>query len=168
MNEAMTFVVPLCVGGHMTWSRERPRRTDPASSDSPSTPVPVTVLDFLSSVHRAWHFEIHRHPLLIILVGSNLRRIRRARSPLGPGDYAAPQSTRKPPHGTARRRRATRDGLLLGHVVCKLGAGLHPELAERLAQVVVDRARTDEQPRRDLCVRAAVCRHTAYLGFLWG
>ena len=47
-------------------------------------------------------------------------------------------------------------------------AGLHSELAERLAQVVVDGARADEQLGRDFRVGGTVGRKAGDLRFLRG
>ncbi len=50
----------------------------------------------------------------------------------------------------------------------ELGTGFDPKLAERLAQVVVDRARADEQLSGDLPIRCALCREATDLCFLRG
>jgi hypothetical protein len=50
----------------------------------------------------------------------------------------------------------------------ELVAGLHAELAERFAEVVVDRARADEQLGRDFLVGGPICREPGDLRFLGG
>ena len=54
----------------------------------------------------------------------------------------------------------------LEQVLFELVAGLHPQLAERLAQVIVDGAGADEQLRGDLLVGGTVCREAGDLCFL--
>ena len=56
----------------------------------------------------------------------------------------------------------------LEQVLFELVAGLHSELAERLAQVVVDGAGADEQLRGDFLVGGAVGREAGDLCFLGG
>ena len=51
-----------------------------------------------------------------------------------------------------------RDRLLTSHAVRKLRARLDAELAEHLAQVVLDRARADEQVSGDLAIRVSLGR----------
>jgi hypothetical protein len=41
--------------------------------------------------------------------------------------------------------------------MCKLGTGFETELAEDLAEVVLDGARADEQLRGDLLIGRALC-----------
>jgi hypothetical protein len=50
----------------------------------------------------------------------------------------------------------------------ELVAGLHSELAERFAQVVVHGAGADEELRSDFLVRGTVGREAGDLGFLGG
>src|ERR1700748_138308 len=54
----------------------------------------------------------------------------------------------------------------LGQVLFELVAGLHSELAERLAQVIVDGVGANEQPRGGFLVRGAGGREPGDLGFL--
>ncbi len=56
----------------------------------------------------------------------------------------------------------------LQHVARELGAGFDSELAERLAEVVVDVAGADEQLRGDFLVGRTVCREMGDLRFLGG
>src|SRR2546423_2268902 len=56
----------------------------------------------------------------------------------------------------------------LEQAACELGAGLHPELAEGFAQMVVDGARADEQLSGDLPVRGPLCHEAGDLRFLRG
>src|SRR3954468_23084627 len=51
-------------------------------------------------------------------------------------------------------------------MLLELVTGLHSELAERLAEVVVDSAGTDEQLRGDFLVRSSVSREVGDLCFL--
>jgi hypothetical protein len=60
------------------------------------------------------------------------------------------------------RSRAAR----LRHAPCQLRPGLHVQLAERLAQVVIDRARADEEPCRDLSVGTSFRREARDLCLL--
>jgi len=50
----------------------------------------------------------------------------------------------------------------------ELAAGADAELGEDLAQVVLDRARADEQPGADLRVGQAVAGQPRDLSLLWG
>src|ERR1700756_2219361 len=54
----------------------------------------------------------------------------------------------------------------LEQVSCELVAGLHTELAKRLAEVVVDSAGADEQLGRDFLVRGTVGSEAGDLCFL--
>src|ERR1700730_2050422 len=55
----------------------------------------------------------------------------------------------------------------LRHPACKLRARIHSELPERLAQVVLDRARADEQQGGDLSVRVSLGHEARDLRLLW-
>ena len=68
----------------------------------------------------------------------------------------------------ARLRRGFGVCALLEQVLFELVAGLDSELAKRLAEVVVDGARADEQLRGDLLVSQTVCREIRDLCFLGG
>jgi hypothetical protein len=54
----------------------------------------------------------------------------------------------------------------LEHVAGELGAGFHPELTKRLAEVVVDGAGADEQLRGDFLVGGTVGSEASDLCFL--
>ena len=56
----------------------------------------------------------------------------------------------------------------LEHVLCELVAGLHSELAECLAEVVVDGVGADEQPRGDFSVGGTIGGEAGDLCFLGG
>src|SRR5579862_429906 len=69
--------------------------------------------------------------------------------------------------GVARRLRR-RSGLIAGKHPLELGAGVDAELEEHLAQVVLDRARADEELGADLGIRQSVMRQPCDLGLLCG
>src|SRR4051812_17236556 len=106
-----------------------------------------------------------------------------ARSSSASSTPTAARSARSTPRGSPRSRRdapersawptswcrwATaerRSGALREHVA-ELAAGAHVELAEDLAQVVLDRARADEELGADLGVGVPVAGHRRDLAFL--
>src|SRR6266542_3644306 len=69
--------------------------------------------------------------------------------------------------GVARRLRRRSGGVARKHPI-ELGAGADAELEEHLAQVVLDRARADEQLGADLGSRESVVREPGDLGLLGG
>src|SRR5216684_350056 len=69
--------------------------------------------------------------------------------------------------GVARRLRR-RSGRVAGKHPIELGAGVDAELEKHLAQVVLDRARADEQLGADLGIREPAVREPRDLGLLRG
>src|SRR2546430_9834178 len=89
-----------------------------------------------------------------------------ARLPIGGSlDAARKSSVKCAPHPTLPRERGRDE---ISDDVGELGAGRDAELAEHLNQVVLDRARADEELRRDLLVPQALSAQPSDLGFLRG